>query len=101
MRPVRAVPALMPSTTTTATESSGSCNTQWITGRSGVSGSRARAGRAWRQADRTAAVLAAAPADNTRTQALASGERSVAAGGSFARAGALQLAIARLRRRDQ
>src|SRR6476661_6766199 len=30
-RPVSGVPALMPSTTTTATESSGACNTQWIT----------------------------------------------------------------------
>src|SRR6185437_4933401 len=32
MRPVSVVPARMPSTTTTATESPGSCNTQWITG---------------------------------------------------------------------
>src|SRR5690349_16543235 len=32
MRPVSGVPALMPSTTTTATLSFGSCSTQWITG---------------------------------------------------------------------
>ena len=30
----KVVPAVTPSTTTTATESSGSCNTQWITFRS-------------------------------------------------------------------